>query len=450
MKLQLNFRGRVFLTLVIILIALSVILRSPPIILIAALGVAYLVSFPILVRNYEAPKIKLKAKMRHGILYRGEIDVLHITIDNNTNDNIPLAKLEIQLPTTLYLVNQPNLFVFGIKPNSQNNINVTVLPTARGSYSIGPIKLKIGDPFFLFEETIQEIKEIVIRVYPKRLGYKVSKAKTHRVFNRLIGLFSTTQKGYGTDFHGLRDYIRGDPSKIVEWAATARKGKLISKEFEQERRLDIYIAVAAGTTARGSKFDFMLGLTMDLFEGIIQENHPVGIIIFDDEIIHEFPPSASQRKKLTIWTQIYSIKPRDVYADYEVINSFVKKKGITGSLIIILGDLEYNTEQIGNVVRDIQLKNNNVIFLDIWGYAFTYETELNDAAIDRALDNYGLVLSTIIGRSINQDNIFLGYEMKQKLIRYGAIYGFLTGPNDNIIEALDRALYSYFGKKWKW
>ncbi|MHA2249887.1 MAG: DUF58 domain-containing protein [Candidatus Kariarchaeaceae archaeon] len=449
MQAKLNTRGIIFTSTDIVMIALSVFLRSPPLILISTIGMAYLIAYPLYVRNHSPPEVEIDAILRHGVLFRGEVDVIKIEITNKTGSPIPLLVLNIEVPMSLYFVDRPSRYILSMDPNSTQVLTIPILPTARGAYVIGPFTLSISDPLLLYEEKIAEIEELSLRIFPKRLGHSVSKAKTREIFNRLIGLFSTRQKGIGTDFHGLRDYIRGDPVKIIHWASSAKSSKLISKEFEEEKRLEVIIALSAGTTTRGNKFDFMLGVAMDIYDGIAQENLPVGLVIFDDDIITEYEPSPSHRRKMQIWAKIYGLLPRDIYADYSVLSRWIDKKSITGHLIIILGDLEYEFNQTVECVRQIRLRQNNCIFIDVWGYPFSYQEELTDAAADLASDNYGVILANVVGRGIEQDNIFKGVEMKTELNRHRAIYAYLHSPSDNVINSLERALFSFFGKKWK-
>lgn len=449
MKVKLNVRGKLFLSSSIVLFILAIVLRSPPLILLASLTLSYVIAYPILVRRVPNPKIEMKAKLRHGILFRGEVDILKIEVENKSRSDIPLLVTEVDLPRSIFIVNKPTEYVYTLKDGETKVFNIPLFATARGSYIIGPVTTNIADPFRLFEETLEKINKIPLKIYPKRLGTRVNKLKSREVFSKLIGLFSTTHRGIGTDFHGLRDYIRGDPSKIVAWAATARKNKLISKEFEEEKRLQVIIALASGTTVRGTKFDYMLGVVMDLYEGIVQQNQPAGLVIFDESINVSFHPSPLERRKMKIWATIYGLVPKDIYADYSVLDKWIDRQGITNHLVILVGDLEYEFRRIEDTIRNITLRGNKVIFFDVWGYPFSYENELIDASLDMASENYGVVLSNVIGRGIEQNNIFRGFEMKKQFYRYGAIYAYLKGPNDNIVNSLDRALFSFFGKKWR-
>ena len=47
-------------------------------------------------------------------------------------------------------------------------------------------------------------------------------------------------------FESLREWVPGDESRTIDWKATARRGKLIARQYEEERRQRIIIAIDAG------------------------------------------------------------------------------------------------------------------------------------------------------------------------------------------------------------
>jgi Uncharacterized conserved protein (some members contain a von Willebrand factor type A (vWA) domain) len=53
-------------------------------------------------------------------------------------------------------------------------------------------------------------------------------------------------KGAGTEFSSLRDYLPDDDPRWIDWNATARRGRLVSKEFELERGQNIVAILDAG------------------------------------------------------------------------------------------------------------------------------------------------------------------------------------------------------------
>src|SRR5205807_3871464 len=76
---------------------------------------------------------------------------------------------------------------------------------------------------------------LVFRILPGTLVGKVGGATKKRT-NELPppGIHRLRQPGSGSELLDLRDYIPGDPPRTIAWKVSARRDKLITKEFESE------------------------------------------------------------------------------------------------------------------------------------------------------------------------------------------------------------------------
>lgn len=57
------------------------------------------------------------------------------------------------------------------------------------------------------------------------------------------GTFKSLYRGQGVEFNGVREYLRGDDVRAIDWNVTARMGKPFVKIFEEERELDVFIVI---------------------------------------------------------------------------------------------------------------------------------------------------------------------------------------------------------------
>jgi uncharacterized protein (DUF58 family) len=62
----------------------------------------------------------------------------------------------------------------------------------------------------------------------------------------LFGSKVQEQRGEGTEFESLRDYVTGMDSRFIDWKHSARHRKLVSKEFRTERNHQIILAFDTG------------------------------------------------------------------------------------------------------------------------------------------------------------------------------------------------------------
>ncbi|MEE8163049.1 MAG: DUF58 domain-containing protein [Anaerolineae bacterium] len=116
---------------------------------------------------------------------------------------------------------------------------VRTLCRQRGRFTLGPITLTTGDPFGLFKMQRELPQTSTIVVYPAIVelvafatpsgqlpGGDALRRRTHYVT---------------TNVCGVRDYAPGDSFNRIHWPSTARKERLIVKEFELDPMADVWL-----------------------------------------------------------------------------------------------------------------------------------------------------------------------------------------------------------------
>jgi uncharacterized protein (DUF58 family) len=111
----------------------------------------------------------------------------------------------------------------------------------RGRFTLGPVALVSGDPFGLFRVSrkIPATTTVVVypatvdvRAFPLPVGYlpggDALRRRTHYVT---------------TNASGVRDYAPGDGFNRIHWPSTARRDRLIVKEFELDPLSDVWVIV---------------------------------------------------------------------------------------------------------------------------------------------------------------------------------------------------------------
>lgn len=111
--------------------------------------------------------------------------------------------------------------------------------TERGSFRLGPTTLASGDPFGLFPVNRKTSNESSLLVYPLIVdipsfpnpsglltGGEALRRRTHQVTPNAAG---------------VREYEPGDSLNRIHWASTARRGRLMTKEFELDPLAPVWI-----------------------------------------------------------------------------------------------------------------------------------------------------------------------------------------------------------------
>lgn len=172
------------------------------------------------------------------------------TVQNNSF--VPVLWLEVrdfsQLPGHF-----SSHVISGLAPRGEYYWRATTVCQKRGRYQLGPIRINTSDPFGLFPMQRQDVQTRNVVVYPMTVdildfalplgvlsGGDALRRRTHYIT---------------TNAAGVRDYAPGDSFSRIHWRSTARRDRLIVKEFELDPLADIWVipdmAVYGHITPRG-------------------------------------------------------------------------------------------------------------------------------------------------------------------------------------------------------
>ena len=174
----------------------------------------------------------------------------------------------------------------------------------RGQAPLGPIGLRVRTMLRLV--SVRETVEMsdTIRVLPSVSAVRRFRllAMQHRLDT--IGIRALRRKGEGLGFAGLREYAIGDEPRHIDWKATARHRKLITREFTIERSQTVMTLIDAGramTQRAGTytRFEQALSSALVLTDIAVTAGDRVGTMVFDDEV-RTFVPALQSRGALKV------------------------------------------------------------------------------------------------------------------------------------------------------
>ena len=124
-------------------------------------------------------------------------------------------------------------------------------PGRRGDFRLGKIYLRYRGALRLVERWAVCDAEQDVRVFPAS-EQSGDKAALYLIRARQIELQKRRLRlrGIGREFESLRDYQTGDELRNISWTATARRAKLITRQFTTERSQQVWIVLDAGRLSR--------------------------------------------------------------------------------------------------------------------------------------------------------------------------------------------------------
>ena len=161
------------------------------------------------------------------------------------------------------------------------------------------IRVRIADRqgFFYHRTFVRE--ETTFLVLPRLTGSENQRRgfKRHNIFPP-PGVHRLKRPGGGSELLDLRDYIPGDPPKMIAWKPSARKDKLFIKEFESEVPIrctvrDASEAVRLG--AKRTKMTRLANLAAGVAEATVADRDHAGLVVFDEHDSSVMRPKRSRR-----------------------------------------------------------------------------------------------------------------------------------------------------------
>ena len=223
-------------------------------------------------------------------------------------------------------------------------VSLTVTGRARGSFPLGPAALSALGPWGLFRRSIIYSLDDTISVVPSIAGagrYRLLAAQ-HRV--RTAGQRVIRRRGAGTSFANLRDYVPGDDPRRIDWKATARRHRLISREFTVEQGQTIMIAIDCGrmmTQLAGDRprFEYALASALTLADTALSAGDRVGLIVFDSMVRAYIAPTRTPGTLGAIRDVLTGVTATMTEPDYAAAFRTLAERNRRRSLIVLFTDV---------------------------------------------------------------------------------------------------------------
>jgi uncharacterized protein (DUF58 family) len=258
---------------------------------------AFLLRLPAL-RSLGVEREVWDEKAPVATLWAGQSFEVRVRVAASDRLSLPFAAVTDAQPYSVEHLSGPITAQGAISAREPLEFGYRIRCGAAGLARFEGVRIKVADwqGFFSHVHFVHAVVTFpILPVLTRRAGQPASK-KRH---NQLMppGIHRFRRPGSGSELLDLRDYLPGDPPKTIAWKVSARRDRLITKEFESEVpvRCTLFVDTSnsvrvpglAGVGPRQVNYGKALDRLIDLAAGILQANSGIrdltGLCLFDEQ-----------------------------------------------------------------------------------------------------------------------------------------------------------------------
>lgn len=216
--------------------------------------------------------------------------------------------------------------------------------SSRGDYAFGDLVIRWRSRLGLALKQIRIEASETVKVYPNFRQARRFELYAQRNRQMQMGARRTRLRGQGRDFESLREYVRGDEIRHISWTATARRGRLITRQYQIEKNQSIVVMIDAGRLMTSriedlTKLDHAINAALAIGYVATSGGDNVGLLVFNRQVASYLPPKRGHAQLLAMTEALYNIRPQMIEPSYARAFHFLSRNCKKRSLVVILTDL---------------------------------------------------------------------------------------------------------------
>lgn len=258
-----------------------------------------------------------------------------------------------------------------------------------------------------------------------------------QVFNKSSqnqGVKKMRRLGNTNEFEQIKEYVKGDNYKHINWKATSRKNKLMVNQYQDEKSQQVYCIIDKSRSMKMpfdglTLLDYAINSSLAMSNVAIKKGDKAGLITFSDKIGTQLKATKNATQLKRIMEVLYNQKTEFLEANYDLLYQSVKQTVKSRSLLLMY----LNFESFYSLKRALpMLRRLNKSYLII--VIFFENTEISKASVMNCEDVADVYLKTFAQKFTDEKRM-----MVQELRKYG-IQSILSKPEELSVNSINKYL----------
>ncbi len=315
----------------------------------------------------------------------------------------------------------------------QKEIKYSIRPTSRGEYFFGATHVFTSTKIGLLQRRFSTVGESMVKVYPSYLKLKQYSIRGIAMRDQMSGSIKV-KRGASTEFDQIRDYVRGDDVRRINWKASARRDQLMVNDYMDEKSQQVFCLIDKSRLMKMpfnglSLLDYAINASLMFTYVALQKDDKVGLITFSKQLDDVIKASKSKKQFSTIVERLYKQKTDFQESNYEAVQLAVRRDVGQRSLLFLFTNFETYVGFERKLPYFKMLNRKHLLCVILFE-----NTELKTVHENRGSDTEDIYIKTIADKYIYEKKMML------KELRKNGILSIYSAPEELSVNVVNKYL----------
>lgn len=314
------------------------------------------------------------------------------------------------------------------------SFNYHLRPVKRGEYEFGFINVFASYFTGMIQRRYRLSNQVQVPVYPSYL--MMQKYEFAAFSNQLkeYGIKRVRKLGHTMEFEQIKEYVRGDDPRTINWKATGRSNALMVNTYQDERSQPIYCIIDKGRMMRFpfnglSLLDYSINASLVLSNIAMKKQDKAGLITFSNKMSSIVVADRKPLHIRKILDALYNQKTLYKESNFEMLSTFVNTRVKQRSLMLLFTNFESFSSFRRQLPYFISMARKHLVII-----VFFRNRELAEM-IEGNPENTQEIYTQVVAQQYESEKFLI----TKKLQGYG-IHTILTYPEDLTVDTINKYL----------
>lgn len=325
-------------------------------------------------------------------------------------------------------------FRVNLEPNGEKTLNYSIKPNTRGVYEFNDINIYVSTFLGLIEKKYAINAKHEVGVYPSILQMRKHEFQvfTKTAINQ--GVKKIRRLGNTNEFEQIKNYVKGDNYKHINWKATSRRSKLMVNQYQDEKSQQVYCVIDKSRSMKLpfeglSLLDHAINSSLVMSNVALRKGDKAGLITFSNKIGAQLKATRNAVQLKKIMEILYKQKTDFLEANFELLYQSLRRTAQGRSLVLLYTNFEsmYSLERALPVLRKI---NKHYLLVTI----FFENTEISNAS-EMECENVGDIYLKTFAKKFTDEKKMMVMELRKH-----GIQSILSKPENLSVNSINKYL----------